>query len=312
VKQKDLTRCYTDYEYIYLTVLGFAALQQHNAEIVRQNNGQGYGKNPGTQLLERCCGMTMHGNRQGSNMLLQNAPSTLLKAFAVANRKGELKAFFKEAFDRCSDPCLEGRVDLLITYVVNRTVLTDTCQPPVEDMAVQPLQPSATAHDIIGEHLRVFINECTWVWCCEKGLTYSAAKLARTDGSYATEFRRYYNAPAFECALQVRGVVVETDAKLWEVMTESGEWQRYDNAIQAQIRAAKQRGLTKLSVKIGPKGWMYELHLESGKQCNPKTGRERPMRMVQAIARQPGTVSNEDMKAAIAFFIDMQTLPSVA
>lgn len=310
VKQKDFTNTFTDYEYIYLTVLGFSALQQHCEEIVSQNNGQDFTKNPGTRMLEQLCGMTMHGNREGSNVLLRTAPATLIEAFAMAKRSNGFQTFFREAFDRCSDPCLEGRLEKLMLYLETRVSCGESGTPPWEEVSLKPLLPTATAQDVIGDHLRVFRNECTWLWSCERGLKYDAAKEAQLQDSSAADFMRFYNAATFEHALRVRGVVVEDNAVQWEVQTENGEWQKYERGAHAQIREAQKQGLSKLNLKLGPRGWTYELNLQTRMQRNPKTGKERPMRSVCACRRETGTVSPDDMRSAIAFFVEMVTLPA--
>jgi len=309
IKQKDFANSYTDYEYIYLTVLGFAALHQHCEEIVRQNNAQNFRQNPGTRMLESLCGMTMHGNREGSNTLLRTASPTLIQAFAVAKQDGDFLTFFHEAFDRQSDPCLEGRVEKLMRYLEARTLCNVSGQPEWEDMSLRPLLPTAGPEDIVGEHLRVFMNECTWSWGCQTGLTYNVAKDARTNESNAVDFARFYNATTFEHALRARGVVAEVGSSQWEVMTtESGEWQAYDHAAHARICAAQQQGLSKLSLKLGPRGWTYEINLDAHVQRNPQTGKERPIRCAPATGRRPGSVTEEEMKSAIAFFLEMETL----
>ena len=73
IKREDFSKSYTDYEYIYLTVLGFACLHGHSEEMVRKNNGKTFDQNPAVQMLERECGMTMHGDRAGANHILRIA-----------------------------------------------------------------------------------------------------------------------------------------------------------------------------------------------------------------------------------------------
>lgn len=51
VKREDFSSAYTDYEYIYLTILGFAHLHTNCEEIVRKNNGKVFTQNPGVQML---------------------------------------------------------------------------------------------------------------------------------------------------------------------------------------------------------------------------------------------------------------------
>ncbi|CAE7231674.1 Gbp5 [Symbiodinium sp. CCMP2456] len=79
ITREDFCAGYSDFEYIYLTILGFAKLHSLVEEITLQNNGEVFTRNPGVQLLERACGMTMHGNREGANALLRSAPGALLE-----------------------------------------------------------------------------------------------------------------------------------------------------------------------------------------------------------------------------------------
>ena len=48
-------------------MLGFAYLDEIKDKVLKLNNGQFYRTNPGVQLLEKVCGMTMHGDRVGSS-----------------------------------------------------------------------------------------------------------------------------------------------------------------------------------------------------------------------------------------------------
>ncbi|CAK0857731.1 unnamed protein product, partial [Prorocentrum cordatum] len=121
VKREEFLESYTDFEYIFLTVVGFARLHEQLEAIASQMNGQNFTKNPGVQMLERVCGMTMHGDRSGAQATLRQAPGTLISAFAVARgRRGGICQFFREAFDRTADPCLEGRVSRMMTYLEMR------------------------------------------------------------------------------------------------------------------------------------------------------------------------------------------------
>lgn len=56
---------YTDFEYIYLQILGFKAIQENIDLLKDLNNSKSFRENPGTQLLESIAGMTMHGERDG-------------------------------------------------------------------------------------------------------------------------------------------------------------------------------------------------------------------------------------------------------
>merc|ERR1712176_260178 len=99
--------------------------------------GQVFSKNPGVQMLERVCGMTMHGDRDGANALLRSASSSLLEAFAIANKRKNMPEFFKDAFDRTADPCLEGRVGRLMEYLeAKRPPDSESSgMPPWEDVS---------------------------------------------------------------------------------------------------------------------------------------------------------------------------------
>jgi len=116
--RKQLFQGCTDYEHVCLTVLGLARLQELLPEIQRLNNGKNFQENPGTQLLERKCGFTMHADREGSAAILRDAPDLLLYTYQLAKSQGQLCDFFSRAFDRHHDPCLEGRMSLLVEYAV--------------------------------------------------------------------------------------------------------------------------------------------------------------------------------------------------
>ena len=66
IKRKEFEERFSDYEYVYLTVLGFTYLDEIKDKVLKLNNGKFYRMNPGVQLLEKVCGMTMHGDRVGS------------------------------------------------------------------------------------------------------------------------------------------------------------------------------------------------------------------------------------------------------
>eukprot|EP00443_Scrippsiella_acuminata_P131132 CAMPEP_0115644692 /NCGR_PEP_ID=MMETSP0272-20121206/38018_1 /TAXON_ID=71861 /ORGANISM="Scrippsiella trochoidea, Strain CCMP3099" /LENGTH=593 /DNA_ID=CAMNT_0003082141 /DNA_START=35 /DNA_END=1818 /DNA_ORIENTATION=+ len=116
-KTRNDLQSHTAFEHMQLTVLGLARLEQILPEVRRLNNGKFYMHNPGTQLLEQECGFTMHADREGTAAVLQNAPALLLRTFEVAKSTGQLLAFFSHAFDRHSDPCLEGRMSLLVAFL---------------------------------------------------------------------------------------------------------------------------------------------------------------------------------------------------
>mmetsp|Transcript_43366 Transcript_43366/g.120001 ORF Transcript_43366/g.120001 Transcript_43366/m.120001 type:complete len:382 (-) Transcript_43366:139-1284(-) len=167
----------TDYEYAYLQVLGFQALQIYCEEIVALNNGAFYHKNPGIVRLERRCGFTMHGNRAGANAALRVAPETMLEAFSVAREEGVVLEFFQTAFDKTADPCLEGRLGRLLAFLEDRHSYDDSPdEPPWGDLCVEPLADDASAEHVIGEHLRTFNNLCVWRWAQSCKIPYSRAK----------------------------------------------------------------------------------------------------------------------------------------
>eukprot|EP00931_Biecheleriopsis_adriatica_P013058 TRINITY_DN114371_c0_g1_i1.p1 TRINITY_DN114371_c0_g1~~TRINITY_DN114371_c0_g1_i1.p1 ORF type:complete len:616 (+),score=90.19 TRINITY_DN114371_c0_g1_i1:44-1849(+) len=106
-------KCYTAFEHVQLTILGFAQLSEISAQVLGLNNGATFFKNPGTMLLEKECGMTMHADRPGAIEAVKNGPDIMLNVFAASQAAGKAKSFFQKAFDRHHDPCLEGRVALL-------------------------------------------------------------------------------------------------------------------------------------------------------------------------------------------------------
>jgi len=314
VKAQDFRSGYTDYEYIYLTVLGFARLQVNIEEIVKKNNGKVFTSNPGVQLLERLCGMTMHGDREGANVLLRSAPVCLIEAFQIAkSKKSGMKEFFKEAFDRNADPCLEGRTGRIMEYLEAKRKILDSASAnmaPWEDVSVKPLPAGATPQDIVGEHLRVFMSECTWSWSRHKGISYEDAKVKRMDDENLASFTRLYNAEAFEAALLSRGVVPPESIRRWEARSDNGEWMPYDEDICTTIERAITEGKPSIEVRLGPKSWKYILDFGTLAQKNPKTKTQRPIRWVDGpVPLKPGKLSCKDMKEAIQYFIDLETLP---
>lgn len=321
-KRKELAATHSDYEYIYLTVLGLAVLHLRGEEIIRKNNGQAFNHNPGVQLLERASGLTMHAERDGSENLLRTAPATLVEAFNLARLDTGHRAltwslaFFQQAFDRTADPCLEGRVGRLMEYIeARRRAATDqgTCGlPPWEEVSLRDLPPESPPNDLVGEHLRVFMAECTWRWAKEKRLGYEDAKNVRLDEEHAVEFSRFFNASTFEAALLARGVVVEACSSRWESATKSGEWIPYDPDVSWQIEQAHRQGLAETRIRLGPKSWLYIIDLRKGAQRNIKTGQERTMRRVEGVGdvRPPcGRLLQEELSAGIEYFVEMATLP---
>lgn len=294
-------------------MIGFAQLHMNCEELISKNNGKVFNHNPGVQMLEGLTGMTMHADREGANNLLRTAPASLIEAHAVGKAgKGGLRVFFREAFDRKADPCLEGRVGRIMEYLdAKRQAGSSVKAPPWQDVSLNKLLPEATQQDIIGEHLRVFVNECTWRWCCMRGLDYKLAKEVRLTDAHAADFTRLYNAETFRVAMYARGVVPEGVAKQWEVSTESGAWMPFDAEANAALDRAKQKGLSACEVRV--RSWMYEIDFTQMVQRNRKTRKERPIRCVDATkpVAKPGSVpmTSFDMETAIAFFAEMETLP---
>merc|ERR1711879_210820 len=95
--RQELSHGHTDYEHAALTILGFGRLRQLRGQILHLNNGGHYLSNPGTQLLERSCGFTMHADRTGAVACLKEGPELLLAAFMAAASSGRpgLSDFFR-------------------------------------------------------------------------------------------------------------------------------------------------------------------------------------------------------------------------
>lgn len=106
-------RTYTAFEHLQLTVLGFARLSEISTNVLSLNNGATFFENPGTQLLEKECGLTMHADRPGASEAVKMGPDLMLTVFVASQAAGRCKDFFAKAFDRHHDPCLEGRFLLL-------------------------------------------------------------------------------------------------------------------------------------------------------------------------------------------------------
>eukprot|EP00931_Biecheleriopsis_adriatica_P105779 TRINITY_DN80303_c0_g1_i1.p1 TRINITY_DN80303_c0_g1~~TRINITY_DN80303_c0_g1_i1.p1 ORF type:complete len:401 (+),score=90.35 TRINITY_DN80303_c0_g1_i1:98-1300(+) len=320
VKREDFTSSYSDFEYVYMTVLGFARLHTLAEEIASQNNGQAFTRNPGVQLLERECGMTMHGDREGANSILRSAPGALLEAFQAARSSpGGVIDFFRKAFDRTADPCLEGRSSRLMEYTeaMHRASKGPATAAPWEDISLQPLGTTATPQQVVGEHLRVFCNECTWNWARQRGISYEEAKAARLggDAAVAANFAELYNAGSFLKAMQSRGVAVQSDSVVWEAQVDNGSFAPYDPKASRAIEQAMQAGKTQVELRLGPRGWTYIIDIANNLQRNPKTRKDRPIRRVAATSAAPKPpagsmrLSHQDMCESIEFYVDMHTLP---
>jgi len=313
VKREEFSGGYSDYEYVYLTVLGFAQLHIHLEEIVAKNNSKSHEHNPGVQLLERLCGMTMHADREGAGAILRAAPQSLVQAFAVARDQKCMLEFFRSAFDRSADPCLEGRTSRLWEFVEEHQP-DDFSEkvPPWEDVSLRPLPSSCGSKDIVGEHLRVFLGECTWHWAQKHGITYAAAKKVRD--AHDSDFSSLYNSRSFESAVRQRGTVQETPG-LWEVSLDRGDWSPFDADVSEKLEAAWRQGQWKVELQMGPKNWRYSFDLRACVQLNPKTQKSRRMRRVEcsggshSTRARPGTVTAEELRLAIRHFVDLDTLP---
>lgn len=331
VTRDELVNGYTDFEYVYLTVLGLARLHTCVEEIVQKCNGRVHTQNPGVQLLEATCGMTMHGDRSGAAALLRTAPASLLEAFRLAKAlKGGPGRFFRDAFDRRADPCLEGRMARIFEYLERARMQSEgpTGTAPWEDISLKVLAPDAKPNDVVGEHLRVFVNECTWKWAQDRGLEYEVAKARRSGDVHAAEFNRLFNADTFRAAMLARGVVeqppaaVRQDQVQWEVKTDTS-WAPLEAAANDCLERARAEGRDQVELRLGPMGWKYQVDLRRHVQRNPKTGKERPIRLVQAGAggaaqapaqsvrgpRRPRQLKREELEAAISLFVELQTLP---
>ncbi|CAJ1415930.1 unnamed protein product [Effrenium voratum] len=171
--------------------------------------------------MKGACGMTMHGDREGANAMLRSAPTALLEAFQAAKASGRFLDFFRQAFDRQADPCLEGRTSRLLHFLESHR-LTSTSAAPWEDVSLRPLAADAAIKDVAGEHLRVFGNECTWQWSRQREMSYEEAQRARFSGddAAAEDFARLFNAESFSRAMRARGVVRRRAAARWEAHAE--------------------------------------------------------------------------------------------
>mmetsp|Transcript_58707 Transcript_58707/g.188781 ORF Transcript_58707/g.188781 Transcript_58707/m.188781 type:complete len:388 (+) Transcript_58707:68-1231(+) len=319
MKRKELAGQHSDYEYVYLTVLGLAKLHLWSEEIIRKNNGQAFNHNPGVQLLERTTGLTMHAERQGSNHLLRTAPATLVEAFQVARVEpgGALK-FFQRAFNRTADPCLEGRVGRIMEWLESRRAASGSTShsgPPWEEVSLRRLPEDAAAQDVVGEHLRVFMAECTWRWSQERSLDYESAKDLRLGEQHAADFSRLYNAPAFEASMLSRGVATDACLARWESATKAGEWLPYEPDVSLCIEEAHRQRLPEVRVRLGPKSWLYIIDFQKMVQRNAKTGQERLLRRGEAsenTASRQGKLTREELSAGIRYFVELATLPVAA
>eukprot|EP00928_Gymnodinium_smaydae_P002456 TRINITY_DN10875_c0_g1_i1.p1 TRINITY_DN10875_c0_g1~~TRINITY_DN10875_c0_g1_i1.p1 ORF type:complete len:465 (-),score=48.28 TRINITY_DN10875_c0_g1_i1:12-1358(-) len=198
--RKKLNGQLTQYEYVYLQILGFACAQANAGEIAGLNNGQDIRHNYGSQLLDARCGLVWHGHHLQSDHLLTAAAELLVNTFervnAADNEGDRLTQFFQLAFDPNFDPCLEGRVRFLQTY--SNTLDGDFGGPAPDDLVLQSFKKDATTMDIVGEYLRVFHNECVRSWALQKNMTFQEAKAAKdATEENRNSFEWYYNEEVF-------------------------------------------------------------------------------------------------------------------
>lgn len=314
VKASDFRNAYTDFEYVYLTILGFARLHSLSEELASMNNGRKYKQNPCVQMLESQTGMTMHADREGANHVLRSAAGTMLQAFEVAKRDAVgVEGFFREAFDRTADPCLEGRAGRLLEYLQSRSQVPGAVRgrPPPGDLAVELPGAGAEPEAVVGEYLRVFVNDCTWRYALREGLDYDRAKLER-DRDGAESFAELCNAATFEVMLLARGCIFDKPPKQWEVQLENGTWSPYGVDVNQELERAR---LVRESLcQVVVRNWTYEVNLKHMVQMNLKTKKERPLRCIQPSDASEGDDSGRGkllyiaIKAAINHFVDLQTV----
>jgi len=255
-----------------------------------------------------------HADRQGTIHLLRTAPACLVEAFSHAKRNDtELRRFFKDAFDRHADPCLEGRVGRIMEYLNSTSQVHGAAQtPPWEDVSLRQLPPDASPQDFVGEHLRVFVSECTWRWAQERGLGYAAAKQERdSSDDAASDFAHIFNDVSFEAAMLARGVVDDVTKMRWEVEVDGGGWNPYAEEQNEHIERARLQKLPKCEIRI--RNWTYDIDLVRMVQVNPKTRKERPIRCVEATAcatNRGGRLTHDQLKEQIAYFVNLHTLPT--
>lgn len=224
---KDALLQITDYDYIFMQILGFQALQEHGEEIQTMNNHKSYMENPATLEVQNKCGFTMHGDRPGANGIVAAAPDAMLRAFATA--RGDESAtdedFFREAFDRRADPCLEGRMGRLLAYIEkhgkSKGDLASGDGPPWDDVSVDTVPAGSCPEVIVGEYLRVFTNMCIWEWAKSSQLTYANAKhlweshcMGRPEpGAKVPNVGQFLNAKRFKVFLGETGVISDEAPK---------------------------------------------------------------------------------------------------
>lgn len=151
----------------------------------------------------------------------------------------------------------------------------------------------------------------------------------RFQPEHADDFAALYNAGTFEKFLIDRGVAVESSRQpmVWEASADNGSWNAYDEDVNAQIDAARNRGLSSVEVRSGPRGWKYEIDFKKMVQRNPKTKKERPLRCVMpsgGARRSSGAPTGggtststatsrlpiDSLRKEINHFVELATLPA--
>mmetsp|Transcript_8707 Transcript_8707/g.19011 ORF Transcript_8707/g.19011 Transcript_8707/m.19011 type:complete len:321 (+) Transcript_8707:674-1636(+) len=264
-------------------------------------------------MLERRTGMTMHGDRQGANSVLRTAPSCLLKAFEAAREDSDsgIAVFFREAFDRHADPCLEGRVGRLMDYLQMKSKGLAEGLPPPEDFAIElPTANEPSCEAVVGEYLRVFTNSCVWRWALQEGLDYQKAKLERQKEINAEKFTGICNTATFQVDLLAQNAILDEPSKQWEVEIEPGKWSAFPAQANEALERARLLSQSLCQVKVGH--WDYEVDLRHMVQINMHTKKERPVHFVERNrdcgATAPGKLSLADVKAALRVFEELETL----
>eukprot|EP01098_Paradermamoeba_levis_P007368 TRINITY_DN3037_c0_g1_i1.p1 TRINITY_DN3037_c0_g1~~TRINITY_DN3037_c0_g1_i1.p1 ORF type:complete len:378 (-),score=104.75 TRINITY_DN3037_c0_g1_i1:151-1284(-) len=195
VTRREFLENYTDFEYIFLQILGFKEIQKNKEQIMQLNNNLFFSRNPGVQFLERVAGMTMHGDRPGANSIIKSALPTLVAAYQKSKEKKDVLSFFETGFDRTADPCLEGRIQRLQSYLEANSSLSPS-DLPVDEFSLD-FQNKEDKNSIIGEYLRVFRNSQLNEFAKDLQLPYPEAK-QRWEANKLPGFEKFYNAKKFE------------------------------------------------------------------------------------------------------------------
>lgn len=215
VTRREYVSAYSDYEYIYLQIEGFRQIFHHSDRIISLNNHKFFTKNPGTQFLERVAGMTMHGDRLGVNAIVSSSPGTLCKCYLTVKKNGPkaIKKFFKLAFSRDSDPCLEGRVSLLLRFIEEMPEFQKEAGTvskegvPWADTSLD-FRAKLDAKGLVGEYMRVYINLQTAQYAKDNELKYVDVKNSISLGKQLKNFEEdYCNSKLFKKHLNEIGFI---------------------------------------------------------------------------------------------------------